>query len=171
MIGGTTFNKCTTIAADCFDLRSFPSEHIRDRVLGYLNAGKTGLRYTTWFGAYDSTRYSTAKTHFGVISNAMDTAAVTFDCGCKKKFYAYVYANQPYTIYLCSVHLDCAFDGYGLQGRHADPRDEPLYRRRRHERLCLRAVRRENLALTNPNNAVNNADNHEYFAENTPAQP
>ena len=29
----------------------------------------------------------------------------------------------------------------------------------------------KNLAITNPNNAVNNADNHEYFAENTPALP
>ena len=26
------------------------------------------------------------------------------------------------------------------------------------------------LAISNPANAVDNADNHEYFAENTPAQ-
>jgi peptidyl-Lys metalloendopeptidase len=28
-----------------------------------------------------------------------------------------------------------------------------------------------NLAINNPNNAVQNADNHEYFAENTPPLP
>ena len=27
----------------------------------------------------------------------------------------------------------------------------------------------KNLAITNPNDAVMNADNHEYFAENTPS--
>ena len=29
----------------------------------------------------------------------------------------------------------------------------------------------KNLAITNPAQAVDNADNHEYFAENTPALP
>ena len=28
----------------------------------------------------------------------------------------------------------------------------------------------KNLAATNPTNALDNADNHEYFAENNPAQ-
>jgi peptidyl-Lys metalloendopeptidase len=29
----------------------------------------------------------------------------------------------------------------------------------------------KNLAISDPSKAINNADNHEYFAENTPALP
>jgi peptidyl-Lys metalloendopeptidase len=170
VIGGTTFNKCTASQqTSLITARSQASTYASD-ALSYLNANKQGLRYTTWFGTYDSTRYSTAKTHFSAISNTMDTAAVKFDCGCKKKYYAYVYANQPYTIYLCSVYWTAPATG-------TDSKAGTLIHEMSHFTVVAGTndfvygqAGAKNLALTNPNNAVNNADNHEYFAENTPAQ-
>ena len=52
--GGTTFNKCTTTQqSTLISARSQASTYSAD-ALSYLNAGKTGSRYTTWFGTYDT---------------------------------------------------------------------------------------------------------------------
>ena len=170
LAGSTTYNKCTTAQqGDLVSARSQASTYSAD-ALSYLNSKKTGLRYTTWFGVYDANRYSTVTTHFSKISSAMDTAAVTFDCGCKKKYYAYVYPTKPYIIYLCSVFWTAPLTG-------TDSKAGTLI----HEMSHFNTVASTNdyvygqegaksLAISNPNNAINNADNHEYFAENTPAQ-
>ncbi len=169
--GSTTFNKCTTSQqSDLTTARSQASTYSAD-ALSYLNSGKTGSRYTTWFGAVTTTRYNTAKSHFSAISNAMDTAPVKFDCSCKKKYYAYVYPNQPYTIYLCSVFWTAPMTG-------TDSKAGTLIHEMSHftvvagtDDFVYGQTNAKNLAITNPDNAVFNADNHEYFAENTPALP
>ncbi len=167
--GTNSFNKCTTSQQSSLaSARAQASTYSAD-ALSYLNANKTGSRYTTWFGVYDAGRYSTATTHFNKISSAMDTASVQFDCGCKKKYYAYVYPTKPYIIYLCSVFWTAPLTG-------TDSKAGTLI----HEMSHFTVVASTNdyvygqsgamsLASSNPNNAVNNADNHEYFAENTPS--
>jgi peptidyl-Lys metalloendopeptidase len=138
--------------------------------LNYLTSGATGARYTTWFGAYTSARYSTAKSHFTNIKNAMDTASMNFDCGCKKRYYAYVYPNQPYNIYLCSVYWQAPAKG-------TDSKAGTLIHETSHFSIIAGTddwvygqAGAKNLAITDPNKAVDNADSHEYFAENTPFQ-
>lgn len=165
---GTTFTKCTTAQqATLLTARSNASSFAAGS-LSYLNSGKTGPRYTTWFGTVTTLRYNTVENHFASISNAMDTAPVNFNCGCKKSYYAYVYPNQPYTIYLCKVFWSAPATGTDSQAgtlihemSHFDVvagTDDFVYGQ----------AGAMNLAITNPDNAVNNADNHEYFAENTP---
>ena len=169
--GSTTFNKCTTSQTTAAaSARAQASTYAAD-ALAYLNANKTGLRYTTWFGTVTSTRYSTAKSHFVNISSAMDTAPVTLDCGCKKNYYAYVYPTKPYVIYLCSVFWTAPLTG-------TDSKAGTLIHEMSHFNVVAGTndfvygqAGAKNLAITNPDNAVFNADNHEYFAENTPAQP
>jgi peptidyl-Lys metalloendopeptidase len=169
--GSTSFTKCTTSQQTTLvSARNQASLYSAD-ALGYLNANKTGSRYTTWFGVYLASRYSTVKTHFGAISNAMDTAPVTFNCSCKKKYYAYVYPTQPYTIYLCSVFWTAPLTG-------TDSKAGTLIHEMSHFDVVANTddyvygqAGAKNLAITNPDNAVKNADNHEYFAENTPALP
>jgi peptidyl-Lys metalloendopeptidase len=170
--GSTSFTKCSTSQqTDLVTARNQASAYAGD-ALSYLNAGKTGSRYTTWFGVFSTTRYNTAKTHFSAIGNAMDTAAVTFNCGCKKKnVYAYVYANQPYTIYLCGVFWTAPMTG-------TDSKAGTLIHEMSHftvvagtQDYVYGQAGAKNLAITDPDKAVNNADNHEYFAENTPALP
>jgi hypothetical protein len=55
-----------------------------------------------------------------------------------------------------------------LTSRHADPRGEPFQRGRRHD-IVYGQAGAKSLAASDPNGAINNADNHEYFAENTPS--
>ena len=95
---------------------------------------------------------------------------MTFDCGCKQKYYAYVYPNQPYNIYVCSVFWQAPMTG-------TDSKAGTLIHEMSHftvvagtDDYVYGQTGAKNLAITNPDNAVINADNHEYFAENNPFQ-
>lgn len=168
--GTTTYSKCTTTQqAALVNARNQASTYSTN-AKAYLTAGTTGLRYTTWFGVYDAARYSTVTTHFNAITSAMDTAAVTFDCGCKKTYYAYVYPTQPYKIYLCKVFWTAPLTG-------TDSQAGTLIHEMSHFNVVASTddyvygqTGAKSLAITNPAQAIDNADNHEYFSENTPAQ-
>jgi peptidyl-Lys metalloendopeptidase len=169
--GSTSFNKCTTSQQSDLNSARTQASTYSAGALRYLNANKLGLRYTTWFGVVTSARSDLAKDHFVAIGVAMDTAAVKFDCGCKKKYYAYVYPTKPYIIYLCSVFWTAPATG-------TDSKAGTLIHEMSHFNLVASTsdyvygqTGAMNLAIAEPAKAVNNADNHEYFAENTPALP
>jgi len=145
----------------------------------YANGANTYLggtpsataRYTTWFGAFATSGWNTAKTHFAAIKDAFDNKPITVDCGCKKTYYAYVYPAKPYVIYVCKAFWSAPMTG-------TDSKAGTLI----HEMSHFNAVAAtddwaygqtaaKSLALSNPAKALDNADSHEYFAENTPAQP
>jgi len=169
--GTTTFSQCTTSQQSTLLAARTAASTYTENALSYLRAGTQGSRYTTWFGVVDTARYSTVTSHFGSIDSAMDTAPVTFNCGCKKKYYAYVYPNQPYAIYLCKVYWTAPMTG-------TDSKAGTLI----HEMSHFNVVAGTNdwvygqanamsLAISDPAKAITNADNHEYFGENTPLLP
>ena len=138
--------------------------------LSYLNTGTVGPRYTTWFGKYSSSNYNTVRNNFSAISSAMNTASVTFDCACTDSAYAYVYSNQPYKIYLCNAFWNAPATG-------TDSKAGTLVHEMSHFSVVAGTsdyaygqTAAKRLAQTNPKRAIKNADSHEYFAENTPAQ-
>lgn len=139
---------------------------------GYLNTTPPSgtPRYTTWFGAFTSSRWSTAQTHFLAIKDAFDTRPITVDCKCKKNYYAYVYPNQPYIIYVCNAFWSAPMTG-------TDSKGGTLIHEMSHFTVVAGTddhaygqTNAKNLAISNPDLALNNADSHEYFAENTPFQ-
>ena len=170
--GTTSYTKCTTTQITTLTSARSNASTYAANALSYLNANSSGTtRYTTWFGAFDLSRYNTVKSHFSAISNAMDTAPVTFNCGCKKTYYAYVYPNQPYTIYLCKAFWTAPMTG-------TDSKAGTLIHEMSHftvvagtDDFVYGQAGAKNLAITNPTQAIGNADSHEYFAENTPALP
>lgn len=143
--------------------------------LSYLNAGTRGPRYTTWFGAYVANRYSTVRSHFANISNAASTQPLVFDCstcpaGPNANAFAYVFANQPYRIYLCNAFWAAPNTG-------TDSRAGTIVHELSHftvlagtSDFAYGQSAARNLATTNPTRAIANADSHEYFSENTPRQ-
>ena len=169
--GSTSFNRCTTSQQSALVTARSNASAYAANSLAYLNAGTQGPRYTTWFGVYSSTRYNTVKDHFAAIGSAMDTQPVTFDCSCKKKtVYAYVYSNQPYTIYLCGVFWTAPATG-------TDSKAGTLIHEMSHftvvagtDDWAYGQTNAKALAISDPAKAVDNADSHEYFAENTPFQ-
>lgn len=138
--------------------------------LAYLNAGTVGPRYTTWFGTYTSSRYSTVRSHFSSIDSAIRTKTFTFFCDCTSSAYAYVYSNRPYEIHLCNAFWSAPNTG-------TDSKAGTLIHETSHFNVVAGTSDYaygqsacKSLALSSPSKAVNNADSHEYFAENNPSQ-
>jgi peptidyl-Lys metalloendopeptidase len=169
--GGNSFNACTTEQQSLLAQARNQAKIYAADSEGYLVAGTQGSRYTTWFGTYSLTRHTTVKNNFIAISDAMDNAGVTFDCKCKQNYYAYVYPNDPYKIYLCKVFWQAPLSG-------TDSKAGTLIHEMSHfnvvagtDDVVYGQSGAMNLASSDPNAAVTNADSHEYFAENTPYRP
>lgn len=134
----------------------------------------TAPRYATWFGTYAPVRYTTVQSHFLALSIAFNTQGLAgFDwvCNpvdCDPGVFAYVFPGDPYTINLCS-----GFWGASTTG--TDSRAGTLVHETTHFTIIAGTQDHaygqnaaQSLASSDPDRAVNNADNHEYFAENTP---
>ena len=166
--GALSFNKCTSSQQSTIRTAMSTASGMADNADAYMG-GNLGPRYTKWFGASDSGRISKVKANMAAIKDAFDTKPVTIDCGCKKTYYAYVYPNQPYKIYVCKAFWSAPMAG-------TDSKGGTLV----HEMSHFTAVAgtddwvygqsgAASLAISDPAKAVDNADSHEYFSENTPA--
>lgn len=139
----------------------------------YLNSTTPGntSRYKTWFGSYTSSRWSTAKTHYQKTLDAFKNKPLTLDCSCRDSYYAYVYPNQPYKIYVCNAFWSAPMTG-------TDSKAGTLVHEMTHFNVVAGTddhayghSAAKSLALSNPTKALDNADSHEYFSENSPPLP
>jgi len=139
----------------------------------YLAGSGSGTqRYVKWFGSYTSSRWATARTHYNNEVSAFTTQPLTLDCSCTDSgTYAYVYPNSPYKIYLCGAFWSAPMTG-------TDSKGGTLVHEMSHFTVIASTddwaygqTAAANLAKTNPTKALDNADSHEYFAENNPALP
>ena len=135
--------------------------------VSYLN-GNIGQRYESWFGTPTNSRVNTAKANFSAINDAIDNQDLVFDCKCKQSYFAYVYPAQPYKIFLCRAFWSANETG-------TDSRAGTIIHELSHfnvvagtDDVVYGQSGARNLANSNPDQALNNADSHEYFAENTP---
>ena len=154
---------------DLINARNAASTYAADDV-AYFAANKQGERYVTWFGVYDSARYNLVKTHFTNVQYAVDTAnPMTFDCTCTDPgVYAYVYPDSPFNIYLCGAFWNAPTTG-------TDSKAGTLIHEVTHftvvggtDDYAYGQTAAKALAISNPAQAVMNADSHEYFSENNP---
>lgn len=172
VVNGITYVGCTATRISQAGTAVNSARSYSQNARGYLAAGSAGPRYTTWFGAYTSSRYSTASQHFVAIDNAIDQTGgkIKINCGCNQNYYAYVYPTKPYEIFVCK-----AFWSAGNTG--TDSRAGTLIHEMSHFNVVAGTDDHvygqsgaKSLAISNPSQALDNADSHEYFAENTPSQ-
>ena len=168
--GLTNFTGCTSTQANTITNARAAAANYSEDSRNYLASGLTGPRYTTWFGTYMSSRYSTVRNNFGAIDDALDNASMNFNCGCNQNYYAYVYPNQPYNIYVCRIFWQAPNTG-------TDSKAGTIIHEVSHfnvvagtDDVVYGQTGAKNLAISDPAKAVQNADSHEYFAENTPKQ-
>lgn len=132
----------------------------------------TARRSKLWFGAYTAARYALVRAHYYKIATATKTKSYAFDCTCQDTgAFAYVYPDQPYTVYLCGAFWTARATG-------TDSKAGTLVHESSHftvlagtQDYVYGQSGAKSLAIGNPAHAVMNADNHEYFAENTPNTP
>ncbi|WP_157437019.1 M35 family metallo-endopeptidase [Actinoplanes subtropicus] len=124
-----------------------------------------GGAYTTWFGTYSSSRFSRVTSAYSHITSELTSKTVTLDCTSDEDYYAYVYPDDPYVIYLCNAYWPAPATG-------TDSKAGTLIHESSHftvnggtdDHVYGQTAARQ-LAKSNPANAVDNADNYEYFAE------
>jgi len=140
----------------------------------YLTSHTSGTpRYTTWFGAYTSPRHSTVADHFTRISSR-SFSSFTYDCtlnGCpNSNTYAFVYADTFGVIHLCAAFWRAPATGTDSQAGTLVHESSHFTANGGTQDYVYGQSGARSLANSDPNRAVFNADSHEYFAENTPAQ-
>jgi len=168
-LGAVTYSRCSSTQQSTALQALNAATNMANDSVTFLNGTPSGTpRYTTWFGAYTSSGWNTAKTHFVAIKDALDTKPITIDCSCKKTYYAYVYPAQPYKIYVCKAFWSAPLTG-------TDSKGGTLIHELSHFNVVAGTddyvygqSGAKSLASSNPTQALGNADNHEYFAENTP---
>lgn len=176
--GGLEFSKCSNAQQEQLAAAVDAGKAMTVDAHNYLKAGagdngstaQYGARYGSWFGAFDSGRAATVNTNFTAIRDAFETKPLRIDCACNENYFAYVYPAQPYTIYVCKAFWTAPLTGTDSRGgtllhelSHFDvvaATDDHVYGQQGAGEL----------ARTDPARAVNNADSHEYFGENSPPQ-
>jgi peptidyl-Lys metalloendopeptidase len=125
-------------------------------------------RYLEWFGGYNLTRWNTIQSHFDLIYNAVKTQVLVFICEDNEDFFAAVSPSNPYDIFLGKAFWSAPRSG-------TDSKAGTIIHELSHFNILGGTVDNvygqsaaRSLARNNPSSAINNADNHEYFAENTP---
>lgn len=164
-----SFSKCTTSQQTTITQAMSAGSSMASNSDAYMQRGVIGTRYTKWFGANNATRVATVKSHFVAIKDAFANKPVTVDCGCNQNYYAYVYPTQPYKIYVCKAFWSAPMTG-------TDSKGGTLVHEMSHFNVVAGTDDHvygqsgaASLAISDPAKAVDNADSHEYFAENTPA--
>jgi len=172
LVNGVTYVGCSSTQISGAGAAVASARGYSENAKGYLAANNQGPRYTTWFGAYTSARYSTVNQHFVAIDGAADlnNGELKINCGCNQNYYAYVYPTQPYQIYVCNAFWTAPNTG-------TDSRAGTLIHELSHFNVVAATddhayghAAAKSLAISDPTRAVDNADSHEYLAENTPSQ-
>ncbi len=167
-----SYESCSTSQKNAMPAARTQATTYANSSRNYLNAGSTGTRYTWWFGTYNASRYTTVRSNFTRIYNALSSQPFVFNCTCPAapSAIAYVYPNQPYRIYLCNAFWSAPNTG-------TDSRAGTIVHEVSHftvmggtDDWAYGQSAAHNLAVSNPARAVDNADSHEYFTENTPAR-
>ena len=146
------------------------AQTISQKARDYLNnvpvaSRPTNTAYRTWFGTYTSSRYSTVTSHYSNIYNSFVNQTYTFNCSCTSSAYAYVYANQPYRVYLCNAFWSAPSLGIDSKAGTLVHESSHFTVNGGTQDYAYGTSAAQSLANSSPSQAVMNADNHEYFAE------
>ncbi|KAI0697604.1 peptidyl-Lys metalloendopeptidase [Cytidiella melzeri] len=137
-------------------------------------------RFTTWFGTYTTSHHSTILTHYKNL-NGNTYSSYSFDCTCDDSdTYAYVYPDElrflsPLddifgVVYLCGAFWDAPTTGTDSKGGTLIHESSHFTANAGTEDYVYGQTAAKSLAKSDSAEAIENADNHEYYAENNPSQ-
>ena len=130
-------------------------------------AGHTsgGGSYQTWFGKYSSARFNRATTTFAAITDELTNRTVDLVCDANSNSMAYVYQDEHYVIHLGRGYWPAAPTGYDSKAGTLIHESSHFYINGGADDHVYGLTQGRQLASTNPDLAVDNADNIEHFAE------
>ena len=165
--GGLSYTNCDGQQQSDLDIAFACAAEYAADAFEYLRHERAGPRFQLWFGAFNTSRWQTVKSHYSLIRSATESAPVAFECDSNSPYYAYVFPRQPYRIYLGSAFWTAPMVG-------TDSKSGTLIHELSHFTVlggtndyAYGQTGAINLALANPAQAIMNADSREYFVENT----
>ena len=135
-----------------------------DLTVAALAKLKNDSHYVEWFGAHSTARFKRVKANFTAVQTRMETIEFTYNlsgAGCGSGVYAYTYKGTS-TIWFCRQFG--ASPAKGPDSKAGTVVHEHTHSDASTDDIQYGQTGARNLAATNPNGAVNNADSHEYFA-------
>ncbi len=166
-----SYNGCSASQITDIDAAHDEAINISSTATSNMNSANTPTsapRYDLWFGDADITRHDKVKDSFFEIHSALDTKDIVFDCTCDEDYYAHVYPDDPYKIYFCNAF-------WSAPASKTDSKAGVIVHEISHFTVVAGTddhiygkTGAQDLADSNPDEAVENADSYEYFAENTP---
>lgn len=161
-----TYRSCTTSEKTSLATAVTNAATMSQKSTTWLTANPSGGgAYATWFGTYSSSRFSRVSSAYTKITSELTSKAITLDCTSNEDYYAYVYPDEPYIIYLCNAFWTAPATG-------TDSKAGTLIHESSHFTVnggtddhVYGQTAAKSLAISSPANAVDNADNYEYFAE------
>jgi peptidyl-Lys metalloendopeptidase len=134
--------------------------------LSWLSENPSGEDdYETWFGTFDSTRFDHVNSTFSAMDSEFSNDTVTFDCTCDEPAYAFVNPDEPYNIHICLAFWDAPDEGYDSMAGTLVHESSHFTVNGSSDDHVYGIDEGKELAESDPEKAVTNADNLEHFAE------
>ena len=156
-IGGTAKERADTTAAHKKLCAGF------DKVKAKVRNDKN---YTTWFGAYTVSRANKVRSVYQKCRDGIAQNTVTYNIKpstCKSNWYAYTYHNS-HTVFLCDIYfrdpIPCRTSGTSKEGTLVH---EWTHAFGLTEDYAYGETAVKNLAKSDPDKAVNNAETYEFY--------
>ncbi|KAG7086416.1 hypothetical protein E1B28_002371 [Marasmius oreades] len=136
----------------------------------YVNSHTSSTpRFVEWFGTFTAAHHTTVASHYTNIKGYSFTGN-TYDCSCNEAgTYAFVNLNEFGVIHLCPVFWEAPLSGTDSKGGTLIHESSHFTQIAGTDDHVYGQSGARALAESNPTQAIDNADNHEYFAENNPA--
>ncbi|KAI0830740.1 peptidyl-Lys metalloendopeptidase [Trametes gibbosa] len=165
-----TYSGCSTSQKSALASAAPAAQSYAANAYSYLSTHTAASpRYTTWFGAYTSSRHSTVLSHFSNL-NGNDYTSYTYDCTCTEAdTYAFVYADDFAYVHLCGAFWSAPLTGTDSKAGTLIHESSHFTRNGGTDDVVYGQTAAKSLAKSSPAQAVVNADSHEYFAENNPS--
>lgn len=130
-----------------------------------LNALGNDALYAEWFGTHTQTRFQAVRDHYSKILSDMEQKTFTYDLtgqGCRPGVYAYTYKNST-TIWMCDQFWNSP--ATGTDSKAGTVVHEHSHASSATDDLAYGQTNCRQLAISDPDKAVRNADSHEYYAK------
>ncbi|KAJ7166974.1 peptidyl-Lys metalloendopeptidase [Mycena filopes] len=165
------YQSCSTSEKSQLVSAAAAAQTYANNAVTYLTAQTTtSARFVTWFGTFTSAHHTTILSHYTKMK-ADAYSAYTYDCSCTDSdTYAYVYPDEFGTIYLCGVFWEVSTTGTDSQGGTLIHESSHFLATASTQDYVYGQTAAKSLAKSNSAEAIENADSHEYFAENNPSQ-
>lgn len=168
-----SFTSCSAQEATKIEQSVAELISISSNAVTYFNNNRAGNRFTSYFGAVNNVRWSTVKAKVNALNNAFLTSPLLFNCSrlnCSAGVFSYVYPTQhdPYEVFLCDAFFSAPTSGTDSSAGTLVHEISHFNSLASTSDYVFGKSGAQALAISNPGQAIQNADNYEYFFEDNP---